>query len=143
MQAQSIGTSTFGGLGGFGAVRILLAARDLTARLTLRAVLEKSGYLVDLAASSDDAIDRIDSGQYALVLCDPPSDQSGDCERILSAAREQEQGPAMALLKISPDSAGSESSDEVFVEPLDVPQLLTEITELLAERAYGRATAAA
>jgi len=143
MQTQAVGTSAFGGLGGFGAVRILLAACDMTARLTLRAVLEKSGYLVDLAASADDAIDRIQNGQYALVLCHPPADQTEDCERIRDAAREQEHGPATAQLKISPDSAGSESSDEVFVEPLDVPQLLTEITELLAERAYGRATAAA
>ena len=144
MRTQTVGTGAFGGFGGFGAVRILLAAaRDITARLTLRAVLEKSGYLVDLAASADDAIDRIDTGQYALVLCDPRGDQSGDCERILAAARELEHGPATALLKISPDSGESESSDEVFVEPMDVPQLLTEIAELLAERAYGRATAVA
>ncbi len=143
MQSQTLSASAFGGFGGFGAVRILLAARDMTARLTLQAVLEKSGYLVDVASSTENVIDRIETGQYALVLCDPRGATEGDCERIIAAASKQEHGPAAALLRISPEAGSAESSDEVLVEPLDVPQLLTEITDMLAERACVQATAIA
>ena len=76
MQYGTLSAGAFGGFGGFGAVRILLAAREMTARLTLQAVLEKSGYLVDVASSPDNAIDRIETGQYALVLCDPRGDSA-------------------------------------------------------------------
>ena len=143
MQSQTLSTGAFGGFDGLGAVRILLAAQDVSARLTLQAVLEKSGYLVGLATSPDDAIERIETCQYTLVLCHSRGDADGDCERIVAAVSALGHGPAAALLRISPEADGAESSAEVLVQPLDVPQLLTEISELLAERACGRSTALA
>ena len=41
-----------------GSVRVLVAADDVPARLTLEAVLAKSGYAVDSAASSTEAMER-------------------------------------------------------------------------------------
>jgi hypothetical protein len=39
---------------------------------------------------------------------------------------------------VNPDGAPEPESDEVLIEPVDIPQLLTQITDLMANRAYGR-----
>ena len=47
-------------------------------------------------------------------------------------------GAALPLEAIGPNEHML-TADEVLVEPIDIPQLLTQITDLMANRAYGRA----
>ncbi len=144
MQAQTIGSSTTEPFGGLGAAHILLAADSVAVRLTLCAVLEKSGYLIETAASSGEAMEKIETGQYALVLCALAGEGPDACERVFDVAEAQEYHPATAAVSVSPEMGeGSPQNDEMLVQPVDVPRLLTQIADLLANRAYGRAAAAA
>jgi len=120
--------------GAGGAVRVLLASDRVAARLTLEAVLEKSGYFVDSAVSAADAMERIEAQPYDLVLCDLES----DCSDLRGFAARQPNRPATATLRVSHEHSPESAGHEVLVEPVDVPQLLTQIADLIANRAYGR-----
>jgi CheY-like chemotaxis protein len=125
-------------------VRILLAVDDVTARLTLDAVLKKSGYAVDSAASSPEAMEKIESGQYALVLCNFASESPESSRNVLKLAQSQEYRPATAYLTASPDeSDAQEDAERLLIEPVDMPALLTHIADLIGNRAVGRARRAA
>jgi|GEM_PF-3070678 len=128
--------------GGLGAPRILLAADALAARLTLRTLLEKSGYLVDTAVSPTAAMEKAETEIYDLVLCASCNGDQEACDRLFAVARAQDHRPATAMLTISSELA-EDHGDELYIEPVDVPLLLTQITEKLAGRAYGRAAASA
>lgn len=136
MQTQTSTAPAVMPIGGRDAVRILVVADRFPARLALGDVLERSGYLVDSAASSAEAMNKIESSQYDLVLCDIEGDATAE-NRLLQLARSQSYRPATAHLRITGD--GTATADDVSVEPVDVPELLTEITELLAFRASDRA----
>lgn len=126
-------------------VRILLAVDDMTARLTLDAVLEKSGYAVDSAASSAEAMEKIESGQYALVLCNFANESEESSRNVLKLAQSQEYRPATAYLTASPDDHPEVKGDteRLLIEPVEVPDLLAHIAELIGNRAVGRARRAA
>jgi len=121
-----------------GAVRVLLASDRVTARLTLEAVLEKGGYCVESAVSAADAMERMESQPYDLVLCDLES----DCSELRRFAERQPYRPATATLHVSHDHCAEGDSHQVLIEPVDVPQLLTQIADLVANRAYGRSARA-
>jgi len=119
------------------AVPVLLAADDVRVRLTVEAVLEKSGYLVDSAASAAEAMDKVESGHYALVLCDLGGPSAG--ADVLRLARAQRYHPATAVLRSASETDVAAGSDErVLVKPIDVERLLTGITDLIGARAARR-----
>ncbi len=118
--------------------RVLLVEDDVTARLTLQAILQASGYSVDLAGSAPEAIDKIERGPYALVLCGLHSDEGNDCHQVIHHARAQEYRPATAYLTASGDQARRPKSGRLIIETEEVPDLLTKIADLLADRAVGR-----
>jgi CheY-like chemotaxis protein len=122
-----------------GAPHILLAAQDLAVRLTLSAVLERCGFLVETASSAAEAEGKIEQGVYDMVLCDLEREGADVRARVLRTAKAQEYHPATALLEVKPDGGHDCDSDELLVEPVDIPLLLTQITDLMASRAYVRA----
>ena len=125
-------------------VRILLAVGDVTARLTLDAVLRKSGYAVDSAASSAEAMEKIESQQYALVLCNFATESEETSRNVLKLAQSQEYRPATAYMTASPDDPNTGGDAErLLIEPVEVPALLTHIADLIGNRAVGRARRAA
>jgi CheY-like chemotaxis protein len=138
MQIRSAGPRSLEPFGGLGAPHILLAAQDLAVRLTLSAVLERCGFLVETASSAEEAETKIEQGVYDMVLCDLEREGAEVRQRVLRTAKAQEYQPATALLQVNPDGAPEPESDEVLIEPVDIPQLLTQITDLMANRAYGR-----
>jgi len=50
--------------------RVLLVDADPASRLTLKTVLETSGYNVDAAASAAEAVGKLEDSEYELVLSD-------------------------------------------------------------------------
>jgi len=123
-----------------GVARVLLVEGDVTARLALQAILQASGYTVDSAASAPEAIDKIEKSKFALVLCGLP-DTQGACRRVLDHARAQDYRPATAYLTTCGGSGPVKErprSRRVLIEPVEIPQLLTKIADLLADRAAGR-----
>lgn len=142
MSALSEPLSAAGPLGGPDPVRILLLADLATVRLTLKAVLEKSGYLVEIVSNSKEAEKRIRAGRFALILCD--CRKEGACGHLLELAREQAYTPATAVInvnsdEVSADADTAELSEEMLIETVDVPALLTQVAELIGRRRAQRA----
>jgi len=119
--------------------RVLLLEDDVTARLTLQAILEASGYAVDSAASAPEALDKLERAQYALVLCGMREEDRDECRCVINHARAQDYKPATAYLTASAGLNRRPKSGRLLIEPQDVPALLTKIADLLADRAAGRA----
>jgi CheY-like chemotaxis protein len=125
---------------------VLLAVDDVAARLTLEAVLSKSGYSIDSAASSAEAMDLIEGEQYALVLCNLGKESAAASRNVVRLASRQDYRPATAYLTTARDQGTHHSdgalhadAEELLIEPVDIPSLLTDVAELLANRAADRA----
>src|ERR1700693_1515504 len=84
--------------------RILLVDDDLAVLLTLKAVLELNGFEVETAGSSVEALARMESGVYQMVISDLRMESEETGLEVLRAARRQAYDPATALLTAYPPS---------------------------------------
>jgi CheY-like chemotaxis protein len=138
--------------------RILLVDDDLAVLLTLKAVLELNGFEVETAASSAEALARIESGVYQMVISDLRMESEDSGLEVLRAARRQAYDPATALLTAYPPSGehwrtehqnqrhrngqdrhegnqSGENSHSLLVKPLGTAELLRQVEALLIRHA--------
>jgi CheY-like chemotaxis protein len=133
--------------------RILLVDDDLAVLLTLKAVLELHGFEVETAASSAEALARLASGVYQLVISDLRMESEEAGLEVIRAARRQAYDPATALLTAYPPSGKrwrtdqrngqerdgedwtGENSDSLLVKPLGTGDLLRQVEALLVHHA--------
>lgn len=122
-----------------GLARILLVDDNPTSRLTLQTILHAGGYDVDAAASAAEAVEKLDEGEYELVLSDLGMESPEAGYRVLSHARTREYKPATALVTMQQSTHLSESAMRrglpVLIETEEVPELLTRVAELISLRA--------
>ena len=120
--------------------KVLLVDDDPASRLTLQTVLEAGGYNVDSAASAAEAVDKLDEGSYALVLSDLQMESPHAGLKVLANARMMDYKPATALIttyqNAKPSPARRRSS--MLISPVDVPELLGKVADLISERATRR-----
>ena len=112
----------------------------MASRLTLQTLLRAGGYSVDIASSAAEAIEKLDSGQYVLVLSDLGGESSEEGLKVLAYARLKDYKPATASVTAylgSNPMPGARETD-VVVETEDVPRLLTMVAELIGLRAMKR-----
>lgn len=114
--------------------RVLLVDDDLTSRLTLKAVLEAGGYAVDAAASAAEALGKLDERQYELVLSDLQMESPEAGLKVLAHARLMDYKPATALVTTY-QNRKMNARQPVFVEPEDLPGLLSKVADLISQRA--------
>lgn len=114
--------------------RVLLVDDDLASRLTLKAVLEAGGYLVDSASSAEEALGKLDERQYALVLSDIQREAPEAGLEVLAHARLMAYKPATAIVTKSQNQP-PDARYPVFIEPEDVPELLSKVADLISQRA--------
>ena len=69
---------------------------DVASRLTLQTLLRAGGYSVDVASSAAEAIEKLDSGEYVLVLSDLGMKSPEEGLEVLAYARRKEYRPATA-----------------------------------------------
>jgi CheY-like chemotaxis protein len=129
-------------LRGLNLARVLLVDDDPASRLTLQTVLEAGGYRVDSAASAAEAMAKVESREYELVLAGLRIEAPEAGLSVLAHARMMEYKPATALLTTySPTSLlagrGAEAG-KVLIAPEDLPELLTKVADLISERATRR-----
>ena len=110
--------------------RVLLVADEPATRLTLQAVLQAGGYFVDSASSVAEAAGMMDSQQYALVQKNPEASLE-----VLAHARLLEYQPATALLTTHFPQSPVGPLRPTLVEPQDLPGLLTQVADLISQRA--------
>jgi CheY-like chemotaxis protein len=118
----------------FELARVLLVDDDLTSRLTLKAVLEAGGYFVDSAASAAEAVGKLDSRQYELVLSDLQMESPEAGLKVLAHARLMEYKPATAILTTYQNKR-ADNRKPLLIEPEDLPSLLSKVADLISQRA--------
>jgi len=115
--------------------RILLVDDEVAVLLTLKAVLEISGFDVDTAASGREGKLKLRSNQYNMVITDMrmESDQAG--ADVIQAARIATYQPAVALLTAFPlaeEDWQEMGADQMLIKPMHTRLLLQQIEALLA-----------
>ena len=121
--------------------RILLVDDDLTVLLTLKAVLEFHGFEVETAASTPEALSRLESSAYQMVISDLRMETADAGLKIIHAARGQSYDPATALLTAYPPSGAhweEEHSESLLIKPLGTNDLLRQVEALLVRHEDAR-----
>jgi DNA-binding response OmpR family regulator len=115
--------------------RILLVDNDVTVLLTLKAVLELNQFEVDTAASAGEAIEKLHSGVYQMVITEACMETDDAGFHVIRAARQQAYSPASALLTASPARNGGwkqhTGAQSLLVKPIGTEDLLRQIEALL------------
>lgn len=127
--------------------RVLLADSDLASRLAVKSILTAAGYAVSGAATSAEAIGKLDESEYQLVLADLRSESEEAGPGVLAYARQKEFRPATALIAAdlletevpAADTAADVEEDSlVKMSNEDVSYLLDRVARLIGERADRR-----
>ncbi len=119
--------------------RVLLVDDNPASRLTLQTVLRAGGYAVDSAASAAEAVGKLDEQEYELVLSDLGMESPEAGYRVLAHARSMIYRPATALITKQHEETDSlTEAASALVEPQDVPGLLTQVADLIYDRARRR-----
>jgi DNA-binding response OmpR family regulator len=114
--------------------RILLVDDEVAVLLTLKAVLEISGFDVDTAASAREGKHKLRAHQYHMVITDMRMESDASGVEVIAAARAASYHPAVALLTAFPtaDEDWAEmGADKMLVKPMHTRVLLQQIEKLL------------
>jgi CheY-like chemotaxis protein len=122
----------------FELAKVLLVDDDPASRLTLKTVLEMSGYSVDCAASAAEAVSKLDESQYELVLTDLQMESPDSGLKVLAHARMMDYKPATALVTTERNNATTGHPDRMLIKPEDIPDLLSKVADLISFRAMRR-----
>jgi DNA-binding response OmpR family regulator len=115
--------------------RILLVDDDVAVLLTMKAVLEISGFDVDTAASAREGKSRLRTREYHMVITDMRMESDAAGVEVIQAARSASYHPAVALLTAFPmadDDWQGLGADKMLVKPMHTRILLGQIEKLLA-----------
>ncbi len=114
--------------------RILLVDDEVAVLLTLKAVLEISGFEVDTAASAHEGKHRLKTHEYHMVISDMRMESEAAGAEVIAAARTASYHPAIALLTAFPvadDDWQGMGADKMLVKPMHTKVLLQQIEQLL------------
>jgi DNA-binding response OmpR family regulator len=112
--------------------RILLVDDDAAVLLTLKAVLELNKFEVDTAGSAAEAIKKLHSSVYHMVITDARMDRETAGLEVIRAARKQPYNPATALLTAYPPTDGDwHEAQTLLIKPMGTENLLRQIEALL------------
>jgi CheY-like chemotaxis protein len=126
---------------GLDLARVLLVHGELAPRLTLQTILQAGGYSVDVAATPAEAIGMLDASRYELVISDSEFGLQSAGRTVLAYARVKYYRPATAILS-SYEPTGrkcsARSGPQISIHTENVPNLLSEVAELIGARATRR-----
>lgn len=115
--------------------RILLVDDEVAVLLTLKAVLEISGFEVDTAASAREGKHKLRTREYHMVISDMRMESEEAGREVIAAARTAPYHPAVALLTAFPltdDDWQGLGADKMLVKPMHTKVLLQQIEKMLA-----------
>jgi CheY-like chemotaxis protein len=117
--------------------RILLVDDDVTVLLTLKAVLELNHFDVQTAGSASEAVKKLASGEYEMVITDSRMETDDAGFHVIRAARQQPYRPATALLTAYPPRNldwKQDGAQSLLVKPIGTQDLLRQIEALLVQQ---------
>src|SRR5271155_475427 len=117
--------------------RVLLVDDDEVVRMTLTGLLEQNGFAVTCASNVMEALRRITSESYDVLLSDLHMPRAGDGLTVVSAMRHANPSAVTLLLSAFPNMEDAAQAilvqaDEVLVKPLDVSYLVHVIKQRIA-----------
>jgi DNA-binding response OmpR family regulator len=115
--------------------RILLVDDEVAVLLTLKAVLEISGFDVETAASAREGKSKLRTREYHMVITDMRMESEASGAEVIAAARTASYHPAVALLTAFPvadEDWQMMGADKMLVKPMHTQILLQQIEKLLA-----------
>ncbi len=115
--------------------RILLVDDEVAVLLTLKAVLEISGFDVDTAASAREGVSRLHTHEYHMLITDMRMEHDVAGVEVIKAARAAAYHPAIALLTAFPvaeEDWQEMGADQLLVKPMHTRVLLQQIEDLIA-----------
>ena len=114
--------------------RILLVDDEVAVLLTMKAVLEISGFDVDTAASARDGKIKLRKNTYDMVITDMRMESEEAGREVIVAARTASYHPAVALLTAFPvadEDWQDMGADKMLVKPMQTRLLIQQIEKLL------------
>ena len=129
--------------------RILLVDDEVAVLLTLKAVLEISGFEVNTAASAREGKHLLHTHEFDMVITDMRMESDAAGAEVVEAARLASYRPAVALLTAFPlaeEDWQSMGADKMLVKPMHTRVLLQQIEKLFESheaRQRAASTAAA
>jgi DNA-binding response OmpR family regulator len=115
--------------------RILLVDDEVAVLLTLKAVLEISGFDVDTAASAREGVSKLHTREYHMLITDMRMEHDVAGIEVIKAARAAMYHPAVALLTAFPvaeEDWQEMGADQLLVKPMHTRILLQQIEDLIA-----------
>src|SRR5580698_2308059 len=116
--------------------RILLVDDEVAVLLTLKAVLEISGFDVDTAASAREGVSKLHTREYQMLITDMRMEHDVAGVEVIKAARSAAYHPVVALLTAYPvaDEDWQEmGADQLLVKPMHTRLLLQQIEDMIAK----------
>ena len=126
--------------------RVLLVDDEITVLLTLKAVLEISGFDVDTAASAKEGKSKLGKKEYDMIITDMRMENDVAGVEVIRAARNASYHPAVALLTAFPMSDEdwqTTGADKMLIKPMQTRLLLQQIEKLLTSHQAKLTKAAA
>lgn len=117
--------------------RILLVDDDMAVLLTLKAVLELNKFEVQTASSASEAVQKLGTGVYEMVITDARMETDDAGFHVIRAARQQSYRPATALLTAYPPRNADwkhSGVQSLLVKPVGTQDLLRQIEALLVQQ---------
>jgi DNA-binding response OmpR family regulator len=114
--------------------RILLVDDEVAVLLTLKAVLEISGFDVDTAASAREGMSKLHTREYHMLITDMRMEHDVAGVEVIKAARAANYHPAVALLTAFPvaeEDWQEMGADQLLVKPMHTRILLQQIEDLI------------
>jgi DNA-binding response OmpR family regulator len=115
--------------------RILLVDDEVAVLLTLKAVLEISGFDVDTAASAREGVSKLHTREYHMLITDMRMEHDVAGVEVIKVARSAAYHPAVALLTAFPvaeEDWQEMGADQLLVKPMHTRILLQQIEDLIA-----------
>ncbi|HXS12706.1 MAG TPA: response regulator [Acidobacteriaceae bacterium] len=118
--------------------RVLLVDDEVAVLLTMKAVLEISGFEVETATSAQEGRSKIRTREYQMVITDMRMESDAAGREVIQAARMAPYHPAVALLTAFPveqDDWMEMGADRMLVKPMQTPVLIRQLEKLLESHA--------
>jgi DNA-binding response OmpR family regulator len=109
--------------------RILLVDDEVAVLLTLKAVLEISGFDVDTAASAREGVSKLHTREYQMLITDMRMEHDVAGVEVIRAARAAAYHPCVALLTAFPvaeEDWQEMGADQLLVKPMHTRILLQQ-----------------
>jgi signal transduction histidine kinase/DNA-binding response OmpR family regulator len=148
-EERPIAAETGGGQPGLRGVRVLLVEDDADTREVMMVFLAEAGMAVTSASTADEGLLQLLAAPFDVLLCDiglPGADGYSLIRRVRALAEPKSRIPALALTAFARDRDRERAREFGFdghlAKPVDPPELLRTLAELLAVRGHERAGAA-